>query len=230
MNEVYTKLNGKMDEVISLITKLESRVAKLETEQQEQEKSLNFLHSQLDDTKVDIKKMQRELAQLATSQDKSQAKESVTRLEQEKSFQNLLVTGIPQTQKEDLTSVLTSMAEKLNLSLNPSDMATVYRTKKSNIFVRCNSQSIGDKFYNSRKHLRKDSISTQTLGFPDDEPIYINEILDDQQRQLFYEARQARRSKNYRFIWTFHGHIYMKKSAEADINKICVKSDLENLD
>ena len=59
-----------------------------------------------------------------------------------------------------------------------------------------------------------------------DNKIYINEVLDENQHQLFYQARKKRRELNYRYIWTYHGNIYMKRDTDSEIMKITSSADL----
>ena len=113
--------------------------------------------------------------------------------------------------------------------MTPKDLVTAYRTKTKNIYVKFNSQIIRDKLYNSRIQLQKENIDTTKLGYPDKKSIYLNEVLDEKQNDLFYQARLKRKAAEYRYIWTYHGNIYMTKDNEGDILKIESPEELKSL-
>jgi hypothetical protein len=60
--------------------------------------------------------------------------------------------------------------------------------------------------------------------------IYINENLTEQQRHLYYLARQKKKELGYRFCWTKHGNIFMRKEEHGSVTKIETEDDLKELE
>ena len=230
MIDICRRLENKLDKVIGQLENLESRLAKVEQlqlsqstkielnvtrimqverEQSTQADSLNFLHGIVDDMKRELGQLKSKTSDLENNgQDMALIRGAVDRMEQEKFYQNLLISGIPKTPNENLTAIITTLSSKMNIDVSATDVATAYRTKSDNIYIKFMSQLIRDKIYNNRKNLQRSSITSKSLGFQAENKIYINEVLDDKQKELFYQARCKRKSANYRFIWTFHGTVY----------------------
>jgi uncharacterized protein YoxC len=59
--------------------------------------------------------------------------------------------------------------------------------------------------------------------------IYINENLTEKQRYLYYLARQKKKELGYRFCWTRHGSVFMRKDEHGKVTKIEKESDLKDL-
>ena len=59
--------------------------------------------------------------------------------------------------------------------------------------------------------------------------IYISENLTAGQQELFYIVRKYKTENNYKYAWTKHGAVYIRKSEAAKAQRIDTKEDLENL-
>ena len=91
------------------------------------------------------------------------------------------------------------------------------------------SELVRDKFYKSRRLLHTKKITTNSLGMQRDGRIYVNKVLDDKQREIFYRAIVKRKELHYKFIWTFHGVVYIKKTSDSELVKITIIQDLDQL-
>ena len=240
-----------MDTVITSLTKLETRLATLETLQQNQTKSirqaeakisavqeeqrnqaasLEFAHSGIEDNKAKCDSLQKQLDNISTRLTEiSDSQQLVKESKPDKSYQNLLITVIPETPRENLATVITSLAEKIDLTIAQNDICSVYRTESKNICAKFNSELVRDKFYKGRRLLHTKQITTKSLGMQTDGRIYVNEVLDDKQREIFYQARVKRKELHYKFIWTFHGVVYVKKTSDSELAKITTIQDLDQL-
>ena len=47
--------------------------------------------------------------------------------------------------------------------------------------------------------------------------IDVNKVLYDKQREIFYWASVKRKELHYKFIWTFHGVAYIKKTSDSEL-------------
>ena len=95
--------------------------------------------------------------------------------------------------------------------------------------VKFNNTSSRDRLYNARLNLHKNSITPSSLGLSQSNKIFINEALSKSQRSLFYKARSAEGQLGLRYIWTYHGSIFMRKSKETDAIKITTEEELSQL-
>ena len=59
---------------------------------------------------------------------------------------------------------------------------------------------------------------------------YISENLTATQRELFYKARQHKTAHNYKYAWTKHGSIYIKKTETSRAQRIETEEDLNILE
>ena len=251
LDSVITKLDKKIDKVIANLSNLDERLKNLETNQQansralqqtntqlkavEQEqraqaKSLDYAHAEIADIKTVYCGLQKQMQEISSRLDGIKNEQGIASKPQEKSYQNLLVCGIPETPRENLAAVMSNLAEKMGIKITANDICNIYRTKSKNIYVKFTSELTRDTIYNGRRKLNSDNITTKTLGMQSDAKIYLNEVLDDTQREVFYRARQKRKELRYKFIWTFHGAVYVKKDRESDLVKVTSVEDVNKLD
>lgn len=236
------------------IHQLKGRIDDIERKQTDYEEALTFCGDEIKEIKMhsksldlygkEIEAIKKSITDLKTTQSESwrssdsftKLSSSVKSMEQDKSNKTLILKGIPHTNKENLCKIVETLAQKLEVHCKSSDIDGVFRLKSSNdsskappIIVKLNSMSTRDKFYDGRKMMARNSISTRTLGFETDDKIYINEQLSKSTQDLFYKARCKKRDLGYKYAWTFHGNIFMRKSKESDSLKNVSDGDLVDL-
>ena len=141
--------------------------------------------------------------------------------------------------KESKNAVI-ALCKELNLIVDPEKISIAHRLKKSRyakkgprpIIVKFSNKELCKDVYNLRKACKEIS----QWAFNDKaNKIYINECLTPEKRKLLYETKQA--VKNHLapthgivYVWTHHGDIYMRKSADG-APRIRVNSsiDLQNI-
>lgn len=105
---------------------------------------------------------------------------------------------------------------------------TVAAAKNTNkiLHVKLVSRYLKEKILKAnheKKHKLKTSVcSNRAL----EEKMYINESLSYNTRQLFKTAAAIKVSKNYKFLWTRNGIVYMRKKEGDNFIKITSSSDL----
>ena len=92
--------------------------------------------------------------------------------------------------------------------------------------VKFSKASARDSLYNNRKNLTKKGVNTDTLGFRGTQKIFINEVLSKTQQKLFYHARKRKEQLNWRYVWTYHGQVFMRKDHDSDAVKIATEGCL----
>ena len=91
------------------------------------------------------------------------------------------------------------------------------------------SRTIRDILYHARRHLKDKSISDIDFGRISVGKIYIAESLTRNNKELFKKCLDARKSQNYKFIWTNQGRIHFRKSSDVPAKLITAVRDIDNL-
>ena len=100
-----------------------------------------------------------------------------------------------------------------------------YQGKRSApaIVVKFARRDTKEMFYRGRKELR--GLTTQDLGFSDENNIFINESLTEANKELFKATLKVKKDYSYNYIWTSNGKIYLRK--DRDSSAILIKNEGE---
>ncbi|XP_059049922.1 uncharacterized protein LOC131844943 [Achroia grisella] len=141
--------------------------------------------------------------------------------------------------KEDLLNLVKVTGSALNISLQTSDIRDVYRVNATAsgskpIIAELNSSILRNNLIHSIKNYNKENKSNKFsstnlhISGPS-QPIYISESLSSKTKRLFYLARTAAQTNNYKFCWTRYGRIYVRKSEGASQLIINSENDIKAL-
>lgn len=223
-------LDKKLDKILSQITIINQRLDKLEVNQKDQEKSLQFFHDDLEETKRKVEEIQSNLTQTrGPSQPIENLMKRVEANEHANRAKCIELNGIPYGKGENLIEGMEKLIKHMDFNwLNiTTDVDNVYRIRKTKkVIVKFTQTGKRDMFF---QRYRKNIASAQALGFGDDQRIYINEVLSSDQASLFWKARNFKKQNQYRYIWTFNQRIYLRKTAETDAIQINSEQDLDTL-
>lgn len=225
MEKEFQSLNHKISKVLD-------RVEAVELKQTEYEQALTFLGDEVKDLKSKLS----ELEQRKTTEE-NLIRKDVSKLQTDKNLTTLTINGIPSTPNENLNLLARKIADATGQSdFTENDIEKVYRSKKANgsgtpstIIIKFHNMTKRDCFYDSRKTLAKEHVTTKELGFKEEQNVFINEYLSRATQHLFYLARMKRKELSYQFVWTYHCHIFMRKNKTADLIKITDVADLDQL-
>lgn len=214
-----------------LINDITARVDHMEKQQLDYEAALTFCGDEIKDLKQQL-----EFVKTKEKED-GKLKEEVSKMQDEKFLKTLRITGIPQTKNEDLSAVVTKLAAEMECKdLTNQSIDSCFRVKPKSeqsavttIIIKFTAMDKRDSFYDGRKALGKKNITTASLGMSCTNKIYINESLNRSTQSLFYQARKRRSELDYKYIWTFHGQIFLRKNKSDDAIKINSQTDLTNL-
>jgi len=81
-----------------------------------------------------------------------------------------------------------------------------------------------DKFYKARRKLN--DLSTKDLGYQIAQRIFIAESLTQKNKELFKEAYQVRKDKQFKYIWTSSGKIFLCRNDTSPVLPIMGMNDL----
>lgn len=187
------------------------------------EKSIDYMSKQFDDaiTKVGIleKEAIENRAQIQILQDK------IENLERTSFKSAIEVRNVPAKEKEtvnDLTTTIINTGKALDLHIQKSDIRDCWRLpgkqgSNRTILAEFTTVSTKTKFLQQArsfnlKRANEDKLNTEHVGIAGKRmPIYVSEHLTSSSRGLFYLTREFARDQKYKFCWTSHGRIFLRK-------------------
>ena len=211
-------------------------------------KSLDFLSSKYDDLlaksnvlETSNKSLQQE-NQLLRSQVSNQEhittqiSSNLNDLDQYIRRDTLEIKGIPVTRDENTDVLVSSVGVLADVNIQPEDITISHRLKAPkdakfppSIIVKFVQRSLRDKLYYAKKHLKDKSTSDLHMWHTTNNKIYISENLTPKNNLLFKKSLEVKKSKNYRFIWSRHGKIFVWKNTNSSAILISKPEDLDNL-
>lgn len=168
----------------------------------------------------------------------SQLKSYINNREQEYLCNDIEITGLSETNNENLMHLVCLAAQKIGVTIEERDISQVKRVgtrpvrddngrvRSRIVAVRLTRQGLRNELLRAARIRRKADSSGLDID-PEPKRFYINERLTSINRQLFGKARVMGRSKGWRYVWTRDGQVYARKSAESRIYQIKSDVDLE---
>lgn len=240
LHEIKKSIQCLAAKVDSLLF-LKAEVASLTQTVHELEASVSFQASQYDSILDELKTAKEQAtsrdAQISALQTtvKAQAEQlewlqyELNESEQYSRNMNMEIHGLPEKDNENLTDVLTEIAEKLELrEFSMSQVEAIHRLpckrgSTPKILIRFTSLAARDNLFDARRKLRK-LFESGSL-----DQIYFNENLTRKNRDLFWRARVRAKERDHRFTWVKRGKIFVKKSEKSPLLRILRQTDLDNI-
>nr|XP_006823167.1 PREDICTED: uncharacterized protein LOC102803782 [Saccoglossus kowalevskii] len=141
--------------------------------------------------------------------------------------ENLVISGVPQTESENTDAIALKIAQIADKNITMSDIDVSHRIGKrkpsvgqrynppSQIIVRFTSRRARDAVYKARKNLS--TVKTSSLGYEVTNDIYINENLTPIGKALFTKVNIKRKQCGWKFLWTHYGKILTKKDENSPV-------------
>lgn len=146
---------------------------------------------------------------------------------------NLEVTGVPCSTEENCSKIALTICKKVNPDIKEDDIEDAYRIgsvkdRDGNaksvrpLLIKFRSTQGRNIIYKNKKILRK--VDTKQLDFSNNSKlnIYINENLQHETKALLRETNIARKEKEWKYLWTNFGMIYVRQNDSSKI--ICIRS------
>lgn len=161
--------------------------------------------------------------------EKGKIKKRLSESEQYSRRENIIITGVPREQKENLRKLVNQIAEMLNVRLFEYDICTTHRLSNKGdtpaIIVRMNNR---DKKNAMIKAGRRRELSTRDLGWKTDERIFISDHLTKETGELLLAAKEKLRNTGLvKFVWPSEGQVLIRENENARITRI---EDLNHLE
>lgn len=145
---------------------------------------------------------------------------------------NLEIIGVLETKEEKLIDVVMSIARHANVTLLPQDISEVNRItpkikqqgRPRNIVVKMKSRLLKDNIISG---IRKTHLTNQDLGVHGNTGrIYVNEHLTQQNKLLLKKCRETAKLKQYQYVWTKHGRIFLRRNDTSPAIQVTQEKDL----
>ncbi|VVD05654.1 unnamed protein product [Leptidea sinapis] len=172
-----SRLTNVVDDCCKRLDGVEARISKLEQHTSNETQSA---------VSVSVENLQRRLNEC----------------EQEGLLNDLDITGIPENSGENTVHLVLTLAQKIGVDMDESDIAARVRR------------------------------GVDTSGIVAQVPtrrVYVNERLTQYNRFLFYLARQQGNEKKWRFIWTRGGRVYVRRDSKAKSFNIRSEEDISKV-
>ncbi|XP_031339593.1 uncharacterized protein LOC116168079 [Photinus pyralis] len=248
----FQTLDDKLTTLIHLFNQMAQDVKNMKSKQKEMGASIEACHNKIDDVVVNINSMNGKLKTVehnyvglsnenATLKVKIQNLErKMDDLEQYSHRNNLLLYGIPEDPNENVLGVIRRVAQNLNftefstnllvaahrLGVKQNPVTSQTQTKRP-IIIKFVRRFDKEEFLRLRKVKR--NLRSSDLGFADEGMVYINESLTSETRKLLGKTRELAKSKQFQFVWTVDGKIFVRKAAGRPSMRIGSVADLEKL-
>ncbi|CAK1589849.1 unnamed protein product [Parnassius mnemosyne] len=148
---------------------------------------------------------------------------------------NLEIVGVPEIKDEDLTNLIISIAKQSNVTISPNDILEVNRVtpkikqqgRPKNIIAKLKSRLLKDNIISGT---RKNRLTTKDLAIHGSvRPVYVNEHLTQFNKLLLKKCRETAKLKQYQYIWTKNGRIYVRKNDTSPALHISQERDVLKL-
>lgn len=154
-------------------------------------------------------------------------------LEQYTRNKNIQIDGIPPKKDEDLRNIVIDIGKKIEIEINKSDIDAIHRiptrsTKMPEpIVVQFMSRQMRESMVQKGKEKK---ICTNDIGIQGEtKQVYINEHLTRKKKHILFEARRLKYEKQYKYLWTRNGKIFIRKEDNSGVINLNTIDDLKKI-
>lgn len=149
---------------------------------------------------------------------------------------NIIINGIPMIENESPEIYIKNITKQMKINMMDSDIKSIERTKLNSknsglppaIVVEFHNKTLRDEILHNRKI---EGLNTQTIfdeNVTDPTPIFICEQLTKKRQYIMKAARDLKRQKIIKYVWTKNGDILIRRDIGSSIVKIINKEQLDN--
>ncbi|KAH9385068.1 hypothetical protein HPB48_027122 [Haemaphysalis longicornis] len=179
-------------------------------------------------TNKDVQAMMKEIKELTASnralkEENHRLTQRVEELEQYGRSNNLEVKGVPDDQ--DAQEIILKMSEIVR-EPDVCHRVPTAKQNESNIIVRFVRREKRNSFLSKAKKMR---ITTTELGCTVQAPVYVNEHLTRQSKQLLGAAAAKKKQAGWKYAWVKDGKIFARREDKTPILRIRALSDVDKI-
>lgn len=143
---------------------------------------------------------------------------------------NIEISGIPESDQEDLSLILSALFGNDHVNECVSVVHRVPTSRKDrhkNIVVQFNSKENRDFYLSSYKKCNKNANDVNKQF--DKTPIYVNEHLAPKLKRLLFLAKSFKRDHNFKFAWVKDGKVFVKQKEDSRAFRIRSEEDFSSV-
>lgn len=192
--------------------------------------TISGLTSELQVLKKEKEELKKENRSIAI--ELKQVKNEVADLQQYSRRKNMEISNLPEEANENINEVLANVFSGLEVDLM-NQVATVHRVPTSNkdkpkpIIVQFIRKQDRDNCLKAAKTKRLSASQINTRF--QDKPIFLNEHLTPNRKELFFHCRKFKSNNNYKYAWVKDGKIFIRKDEDSRVVRITCTDDLLNV-
>ncbi|XP_065203925.1 uncharacterized protein LOC135834015 [Planococcus citri] len=204
------------EEFISELKAMINDVKTIKTTVEKTDEKINNFTAEILQVKEENKQLKVEVTNLIKQNQQLVMK--VNDLDQYSRIDNVIISGIPEEDNEDIINVVKETANKLEVNLMDHDISIAHRLKSTRgkippIIVRFTNRNKKIALIKNSKRLRL-------------KPIYVNEQLTPYTMSLFKSARDLKEEGLIERVWTKDGKVFIMEEENGLSKRITTEDDL----
>lgn len=210
----------------------------MKKEMRELQDSLNFNNGMLEDALKKIEDMSGRQDKIEEENKELKIKvrtleTSMDDLEQYTRNKNIQIDGVPPKVNENLKEMMVEIGKKIDVDIKNEDIDAIHRipTRSTKVPEPIVVQFLTRQMREAVVQKAKSSkVCTKDLNIDgESKPIYVNEHLTRKKKHILFEARRIKFDKNYKFLWTKAGKIFIRKDERSTVINLNSIDDLQKI-
>lgn len=238
IDDMRVLLTNSMTQQDSKLSALMSTVKEIKQQNAEIQKTVDFLSEEQNNLKKKFMMMDNErkdqLLYIKSLEDKL---ENIERSSRSTGLEFRNFSQKTGESKTDLISLVVKVSEKLQTPVQLHEIKDVFRTKSKTenkpIIVELTTVIKKEAILESLKKFkrgRNGQLESSSLGVQGPSTrVFISETLTSKNKRLFALARDFAKTNSYKYCWTSHGYVFIRKSDGQPAIRITSEDDLTPL-
>ncbi len=151
-------------------------------------------------------------------------------LEQYSRRNNLIISGIPTNQNENIREITKNLAKIWNVEIQNYDIVAAHRlysrTKIPDIIIKFNNR---EKVVEMIKKSKSNKINSDKLQLEPATPIFCSEHLTPYTKKILAYTKKLRQEGKIKYVWVKEGSVLIRVEEDMEAQKIKNEFELEKL-
>lgn len=232
--EILGMLNSWKEEQAPIIKNIQKDLSEVKAQNvsiikkyEDLEKSIKFFSAEYDDLKIKVEKLEKERKGNILLIENLESK--FEEVQRHIGCKKIEIRNLPEIPNENLMQITEKLHGEIGCEYGPTTICDVFRVparggKIRPIIAEFASSKQRDNFIKCWKKAMGGSkpIASSLSGH---NKIYVSEYLTPLAKKLFFHGRELTKQKIFKFCWTNHGRVFLRK--EEGSPYICLKSELQ---
>lgn len=236
IREDYRKINTNIQDLHKKQTVLEKEMISLKESTQftsDEQDTIKKRILTLSSTNKNVEEMRRDMIEL--KKQNTELRIDINYKEQMERILNLEIVGLPEDKNENLMNIIIAMGNQFGVQLEHNDIIQANRVtpkikiqgRPRVIVAKMRTRLLKDNLLSAS---RKRRITTTDIHLKGEcRPIYINEHLTVQNKQLLKKAKETAKKREFLYAWTKNGRIFVRKGDTSPPILISTEEDLRRI-